>query len=133
MRSDPFADRDLATAINKLADDFKFSNHLQPICHLEIPSNLPQSTNIIIYRIVQEALTNISKHAHASEVIIEIKTQSTALELRITDNGRGFISSHNTTGFGLQGMRERILSLQGQFEIISLPDRGCQIVVIIPV
>ena len=133
LRSDPFADRDLATAINKLADDFKFSNHVQPICNLQIPIDLPQSTNIIIYRIVQEALTNISKHAHASEVIIEIKTQSSAVELRITDNGRGFIPSHNTTGFGLQGMRERILSLQGQFEIISLPDRGCQIVVIIPV
>ena len=82
---------------------------------------------------MQEALTNISKHAHASQVIIEIKTQSSAVELRITDNGRGFIPSHNTTGFGLQGMRERVLSLPGQFEIISLPDRGCQIVVIIPV
>jgi signal transduction histidine kinase len=133
LRSDPFADRDLATAIHKLADDFKFSNHLQPICDLEIPIDLPQSTNIIIYRIVQEALTNISKHAHASEVIIEIKTRSTTVELRVTDNGRGFIPTHNTTGFGLQGMRERVLSLQGQFEIISLPDRGCQIMAIIPV
>lgn len=133
LRSDPFANRDLTTAINKLADDFKFSNHLQPICDLEIPIDLPQSTNIIIYRIVQEALTNISKHAHASEVNIEIKTQPATVELRVTDNGRGFIPTHNTTGFGLQGMRERVLSLQGQFEIISLPDRGCQIVAIIPV
>jgi signal transduction histidine kinase len=133
LRSDPFADRDLASAINKLADDFKFSNHLQPICDLEIPPNLPQSTNIIIYRIVQEALTNISKHARASEVIIEIKTQSNTVELRIIDNGRGFVPSHNTTGFGLQGMRERVLSLQGQFEMMSTPDRGCQIVAIIPV
>ncbi len=133
LRSDPFADRDLAAAINKLADDFKYSNHLQPICQLDLPPNLPQSTNIILYRIVQEALTNISKHAHASEVIIEIKTQSDRVELRVTDNGRGFIPTHNTTGFGLQGMRERVLSLQGQFEILSIPDRGCQIVAIIPV
>ncbi|WP_310480987.1 sensor histidine kinase [Chamaesiphon sp. VAR_48_metabat_403] len=133
LRSDPFADRDLAAAINKLADDFKYSNHLQPICHLDLPLNLPQSTNIILYRIVQEALTNVSKHAHASEVIIEIKTQANRVELRVTDNGRGFIPTHNTTGFGLQGMRERVLSLQGQFEIVSLPERGCQIVAIIPV
>jgi two-component system, sensor histidine kinase and response regulator len=77
-------------------------------------------------------LTNISKYAEASEAIVEIQTRPTELELRVIDNGRGFISTDNMTGFGLQGMRERMLSLQGKFEIISAIDRGCQIVATIP-
>jgi signal transduction histidine kinase len=132
LRSDPLRDRDLSTAIHKLADDFKLSNHIQPICHLDLSPDLPQPVAITLYRIIQEALTNISKYAYASEVVIDIRTQPTTLELRILDNGAGFIPSNNLSGFGLQGMRERVLSLQGEFEIISAPDRGCQIVAIIP-
>ena len=119
LRSDPLQNQDLTTAIFKLADEFNRSNQIQPVCHLSLPPNLPQPISIGIYRIIQEALTNISKYAQASEVIIEIQTDSTDLKLRVVDNGCGFIPTNNTTGFGLQGMRERVLSLQGKLEIIS--------------
>jgi signal transduction histidine kinase len=132
LRSDPLHDRDLASAIHKLADEFKLSNYIQPLCLLELPSDLPSSVSVAIYRIVQEALTNISKYAQATKVTIEIRTQSDSIELSVTDNGRGFIPDNNQTGFGLQGMRERVLSLQGNFEIVSMPDRGSQILAIIP-
>jgi signal transduction histidine kinase len=140
LRSDPLQKIDLPIAINKLADEFKLSNQIRPICDVDVPPNLPQPIATTIYRIVQEALTNISKYAQASEVIIEIQTLPTELKLSITDNGCGFVFSHNTTGFGLQGMRERILSLYGKFEIISTPTiaadllhpSGCQIIAIIP-
>jgi signal transduction histidine kinase len=133
MRSDPLQNQDLPTAIQKLADEFEFSNHLKPLCHLETMPHISQPIATTIYRIVQEALTNISKYAQASEVKIEIYHRPTELELRIIDNGRGFIPTNNITGFGLQGMRERVLSLQGRFAIISEPNQGCQIVAIIPV
>ena len=102
--------------------------------------NLPQPIATTIYRIIQEALTNISKYAQASELVIEIQTFPTELKLQIIDNSCGFVVDNNTTGFGLQGMRERIISLQGKFEIISPPNTtsdlpylsGCQIVAIIP-
>jgi signal transduction histidine kinase len=140
LRSDPLQKLDLPIAINKLADEFQLSNQIRPACYLDMPPNLPQPIATTIYRIIQEALTNISKYAQASEVIIEIQTLPTELKLRIVDNGCGFIPSNNITGFGLQGMRERVLSLQGKFEIISTPDTdadllhpsGCQIVAIIP-
>jgi signal transduction histidine kinase len=140
LRSDPLQKIDLPIAINKLADELKLSNQIRPACYLDLPPNLPQPIVTTIYRIIQEALTNISKYAQASEVIIEIQTFPTELKLRIFDNGCGFVFSHNTTGFGLQGMRERILSLQGKFEIISTPSKdadllhpsGCQIIAIIP-
>jgi signal transduction histidine kinase len=140
LRSDPLQKLDLPIAINKLADEFKLSNHVQPACFLDVPPHLSQPIATTIYRIIQEALTNISKYAQASEVIIEIQTLPTALKLKIIDNGCGFIPGHNITGFGLQGMRERVLSLQGKFEIIStaatdsdpLHPSGCQIIAIIP-
>jgi signal transduction histidine kinase len=140
LRSNPLQKIDLPIAINKLADEFKLSNQIRPACYLDVLPNLPQPIATSIYRIVQEALTNISKYAQASEVIIEIQTFPTELKLKIADNGCGFVFSHNTTGFGLQGMRERILSLQGKFEIISTPSKdsdllhpsGCQIIAIIP-
>jgi signal transduction histidine kinase len=153
LRSDPLQNQDLTAAILKLADEFNRSNQIQPVCDLNLPPNLPQPIATTIYRIVQEALTNISKYAHATEVIVEIHTSPTELKLRIVDNGCGFIPTHNTTGFGLQGMRERVLSLQGKFEIISVPtpdsvqlagehrhwrrtpeisQPGCQIIAIIP-
>jgi signal transduction histidine kinase len=132
LRSDPMHDRDLATAIHELADEFKLSNYIQPLCQLDLPTNLPPSVTITIYRIIQEALTNISKYAHATEVTIDIRTDTKSIELQITDNGHGFIPTNNLTGFGLQGMRERVLSLQGDFALISAPDRGCQIIASIP-
>jgi signal transduction histidine kinase len=132
MRSDPLQNQDLPIAIQKLADEFELSNHLKPLCNLDVPDQLSQPVATTIYRITQEALTNISKYAQASQAIIDIQTHSTELVLKIIDNGRGFIPTNNTTGFGLQGMRERVLSLQGNFEIISAPDQGCQIVATIP-
>jgi signal transduction histidine kinase len=153
LRSDPLQDQDLSTAILKLAAEFDRSNQIQPICDLNLPPNLSQPVETTIYRIIQEALTNISKYAQATEVTIEIHTLPTELKLRIVDNGCGFIPTNNSTGFGLQGMRERVLSLHGKFDIISIPDTdhlpsfainrsqqkipttsqpGCQIIAIIP-
>ena len=140
LRSDPLEKLDLLVAINKLADEFQLSNHVRPKCYLDLPLNLPQPIATTIYRIIQEALTNISKYAQASKVIIEIQTFETELKLQIVDNGCGFIINNNMTGFGLQGMRERVLSLHGKFEIISTPNTasdllhpsGCQIIAIIP-
>ncbi len=140
LRSDPLEKLDLLVAINKLADEFQLSNHIRPKCCLDLSTNLPRPIVTTIYRIVQEALTNISKYAEASEIIIEIQTLNTELKLRIMDNGHGFILDNNLTGFGLQGMRERVLSLHGEFEIISrtsldsdsLHPSGCQIIATIP-
>ncbi len=133
MRSDPLQNQDLPTAIQKLAAEFEFSNNLKPFCHLDALPQISPPIATTIYRIVQEALTNISKYAQASEVRIEVYYRLPELELRIIDNGQGFIPTNNMTGFGLQGMRERVLSLQGRFAVISEPQQGCQIVAIIPV
>lgn len=80
------------------------------------------------YRIIQESLTNIYKHAKATEVSIRIWTDS-QFHLMIQDNGRGFDVTQNTTGFGLQGMRERTQALGGHLTISTSPGQGCQVIV----
>ena len=132
LRSDPLHNQDLPTALYKLADEFKLSNHVRPACYINVPPDLPQPVAVTIYRIVQEALTNISKYAQAtqSRSKFALFPRRSPYTLRMMDSG--FIPTNNTTGFGLQGMRERVLSLQGKFEIVSTPNAGCQIVAVIP-
>jgi two-component system, NarL family, sensor histidine kinase UhpB len=96
--------------------------------------SLSEKTNITIYRIVQEALTNISKHAHASQINIVLKFDQAraAISLLIRDNGIGIQQSTKKFGFGLIGMRERIHALQGEINIHSVIAQGTTLQVLIP-
>ncbi|RUS99042.1 two-component sensor histidine kinase [Trichormus variabilis SAG 1403-4b] len=132
MRSHPLQEQSLEEAIGILADDFHRSNNVLIKCNISL--EFPLHSEIInpIYRIIQESLTNISKYAQASEVKLELITTTAALKLIVEDNGRGFDLQQNTTGFGLQSMRDRTLSLGGEFTINSAHGSGCQIIVDIP-
>ncbi len=124
-RSDPLQGLALPDVILRLAQEF--SPSVQPVCQLDAPQTLTPELNIAIYRIVQEALTNIRKHAEATEVNITLQTLPGALRLTIQDNGSGFRPEQTPTGFGLQGMQERAVTLGGRLDICSAPGQGCQI------
>lgn len=124
LRADLLEGQRLSEAIVSLADDFQRSTGILPICFIDPIESVPPEVKTAVYRIVQEALTNISKYAAATAVEIELRAGA-ALTLRVQDNGRGFHLSQNTTGFGLQGMRERTLSLGGRFAIDTAPGAGC--------
>jgi signal transduction histidine kinase len=81
---------------------------------------------------VQESLTNMCKYAAMTQTSIYIEQMQQSIDIMISDNGRGFELHKNTTGFGLQGMRERVMLLSGQLEINTAPDRGCQITATLP-
>ena len=132
MRSHPLQGQTLEEAIKVLAADFQRYNGILPTCQISIISPLSMEISTAIYRIIQESLTNISKYAQATEVRLELITTLTGLKLIIQDNGKGFDGGQNTTGFGLQSMRDRILALGGEFEINTHPDAGCQIIVQVP-
>jgi signal transduction histidine kinase len=85
-----------------------------------------------LYRIVQEALTNATKHGHADRAVVEIHEDEGAVVLVVRDNGRGFDPQARTTGFGLLGMRERVALLGGQLDIESSPGSGTTIAARIP-
>ncbi len=132
MRSHPLQGQSLEQAISILAEDFYRSKAVQPICEINLDYPLPTEIKTAIYRIIQESLTNISKYASASEVKLELTTTFNSLRLKVQDDGRGFDLRQNTTGFGLQSMRDRTLAVGGKFNINSAPGLGCQIMVDIP-
>ncbi|MCG6133760.1 MAG: sensor histidine kinase [Nostoc sp. LLA-1] len=132
MRSHPLQEQSLEQAITILLEDFYRSNGISPICQINLEYSLPADIIISIYRIIQESLTNISKYADASEVKLNLTTTKSSFRLIIQDNGKGFYVKQNTTGFGLQSMRDRTLALGGEFNINSSPGSGCEIIVDIP-
>lgn len=93
---------------------------------------------ISLYRILQEALTNIIKHAHASQVQIKLSKKKSTLQFSIADNGIGFHSSkihkhHKHACLGLYGMRERIAGINGEFSIQSTIGEGTCLQIDVPI
>ncbi len=95
---------------------------------------LPDAAQIAVYRVVQESLTNIAKHAQATEIEIDIAADETgAVCLSVADNGRGFDpAAVQRQSHGLVGMRYRIEALGGALQLRSAPGRGTVIEVVIP-
>jgi two-component system sensor histidine kinase/response regulator len=86
---------------------------------------LPDIYNITLYRTLQEALTNIVKHAQARQVWVELSLEDDEIMLTIQDNGQGFDTSQaQSNGIGLAGLRERLTLVGGSLQISSNPDRG---------
>ena len=132
LRSDPLKGKSLEIAIKDLFQKLQLQFKIQPKFDLQVNQILSPEVNLAIYRIIQEALTNISKHSDADSVIIEIKTVDNSLYLNIQDNGVGFNPKQNTTGFGLQSMRDRASALGGKFYLNSKPGEGCSIMIFLP-
>ncbi len=119
-------------AFAALITDFQTTNGMTPNYTLQLSQPIPTEISTALYRIVQESLTNIYKHSSATQVSIQLQQRYNTLHLQIVDNGQGFDPERNTTGFGLQGMRERTAALGGQFLLTSQPEQGCHITVSIP-
>ncbi|MBW4582295.1 MAG: sensor histidine kinase [Tildeniella nuda ZEHNDER 1965/U140] len=132
LRSDPLRGKSLETAIAYLVKNFQQTTSIIPDTILEVRSPLPCDVSTGIYRILQEALTNIAKHAAATQVSLQLWEKPDGVHLLVEDNGFGFHPDQNTTGFGLKGMRERAIVLGGHFTITSQPQTGCQIAAVIP-
>jgi signal transduction histidine kinase len=101
--------------------------------------DLQRKTEIHIYRLIQESLNNIRKHANAGRASVRLIGSSPSIILRIEDNGRGFdveaqeISSVASKWMGIRSMQERVGLLQGQMTIQSQPMKGTQIFIKIPI
>ncbi|NJM86257.1 MAG: sensor histidine kinase [Hydrococcus sp. RU_2_2] len=133
LRSNPLEGRSLKDAINSLIQDVQSRTNITPNFDVSLTHPFSTEINTTIYRIIQEALTNICKHSDATKVTLQLRTVSERLYLFIEDNGKGFDPEQNTTGFGLQSMRERTEALRGKFYINSAIALGCRITVDIPI
>jgi two-component system sensor histidine kinase UhpB len=120
---------DLAEHWRSMAPDLQISIR----CDASI-EHLSGETALEIYRIVQEAMTNIVRHSGATKSEISIFPRDPhELLLIVRDNGRGLSSAVIRRGFGLLGMRERVASLDGRFQLMSEPGQGLEIRISLPI
>ncbi len=132
LRSDEPEELDLTAAIVALAEEFRQVTGIMPTLDVHLAAAIPHRIAKALYRVTQEALTNISKYAQASQVQIEGITRGNQVHLAIADNGQGFCANQPRNGFGLQGMQERIAALAGSFSLSTEPGKGCHIKIAVP-
>ena len=128
-------DLGLVPAIEWLCQEFVRTTGVNCTFHLPDPTlTLDEARAVVLWRIVQESLTNISRYAHASVVTVCFMLRGPDLWLQVRDNGCGFDvdAVSRKQSFGLLGMRERVLVLGGQLTIHSRPGKGTRIEVQIP-
>jgi PAS domain S-box-containing protein len=130
LRPSTLTDADLGDLLHLLANALEGRTSI-PI-HVTVAGEwkLPSAVQVALYRLCQEGLTNISKHAGASRVDIHLQYESSGIELHIRDDGRGFDPAHTPAGhYGLSMMRERAEAVGAALSIISQPGHGAEIVI----
>ena len=95
--------------------------------------DLSEDIRIVLYRILQECLTNTAKHAEATSVGVRLAMTDEGVTLTVEDNGKGIAVDEPSSGLGLLSIKERVLALDGDFEIDSKPDEGTRLSVRLPV
>ncbi|HEY7095260.1 MAG TPA: sensor histidine kinase [Terriglobales bacterium] len=126
----------LLAAIRKEAREL--CKHTGLRARLELPKplgDIPHEIEIALYRLVQEALHNIAKHAKATNFLVRVEFDHWGVRLLVEDDGMGFsrASGSRSRSFGIAGMRERIAALGGHVRIRSRKGRGTQLKVLLPV
>jgi len=115
----------------------EFQERSEIVCETHLPTEeipLDPERSTAAFRILQEALTNVARHANATKVVVDLRSEAGSLILTVRDNGKGIdekaIYAHNS--MGLLGMRERALSFGGTAEVTALPGGGTLVSVTIP-
>ena len=122
----------LASALAELAGGFEQRTPVRVQRQLErdLPPFDPQA-ELVLYRVTQESLTNVARHAQASQVLLSLECGQSSVVLRVVDNGQGFEPEH-VEGGGLRGIRERALIVGGAVAIKPGPDGGVEVRLEVP-
>jgi PAS domain S-box-containing protein len=124
----------LTAAILREADQFQERSGVRVSLEIADNVNVEEPLVTTIFRICQEALTNVARHACASEVVITLKQDVDMVVLCVSDNGRGMSTErmNGPTAYGLIGMRERVLYCKGELKVRSHPGAGTTVTVTLP-
>ncbi|HZO85361.1 MAG TPA: response regulator [Verrucomicrobiae bacterium] len=128
-------DLGLVAAIEWQAQEFQKRTGIECVVSSDLKDTiLDQDLNTAFFRIFQETLTNIIRHAQASRVDVNLRQEEGALVLEVKDNGRGISEAelNDTRSIGVLGMRERAALLQGELQITGVPGQGTTVAVRIP-
>jgi signal transduction histidine kinase len=128
LRTPLDADLPLPAALTRLMTGFEDATGVK--ANWLLPDDLPllpDAYRLALYRVAQEALTNVQRHAQAQQVWLELALENDLITLLVKDDGRGFDPAAIQPGFGLRGLRERATHLNGQFHLESNPGVGTQL------
>jgi signal transduction histidine kinase len=133
LRPSAIAEAELNDLLRQLASAFTGRTRIPIEVNANIDCLLPPDVKVALYRIAQEALNNVAKHAHASQVRIDVDCQDQELRLSIRDDGRGFDPQEMPADrLGLGIMHERAAAIGAALKIESRPQQGTQIGVVWP-
>ena len=128
LRPQTIADTDLALLVTHLCDGLSARQDIPTTVHAELIGRLPPGVHLAMYRIAQESLNNVTKHANASNLTIELVGTESSIDLSIVDDGYGFnVSDIPTESMGLDIMRERAEEIGAQLSVVSEQDVGTTI------
>lgn len=134
LRPSLLDDLGLAPALRGLVDHFRDTHEI--MVHYDEPESLPplpKETELALFRSLQEALSNVARHAAAQRIDVRLSLHGSSLRLRIRDDGRGFDVGANGGGTGLVGMRERMHAVGGGVDVDSSASGGTELMVSCPV
>lgn len=132
IRTDPLQGQSMTEALAQLNQGLQNTTGIPVDCQICLPPVLSPPVSTAIYRMVQEGLTNISKHANATAVTLQLQSTKAGVQVMLQDNGKGFQVEANRSGFGLKGMQERVAETGGHLQVVSQPGIGCQLIAIFP-
>lgn len=130
LRPGVLADLGLRSALKELVDDFTRSSGVDIVRSL--PKDLPplgRDVELVVYRVAQEALTNVARHAHATSVRISLAVEDRRLSLLVSDNGRG---GEYPEGVGIRGMRERAALVGADLSVAVNAGGGTDVRLVVP-
>ena len=123
----------LRAALEDLAERFEHVAGVEATTALSIGADrLDPELETAVYRLVQESLTNVGKHAEAESVTLQVTVGEGRLDVLISDDGHGFDPGAERSGFGLAGMRERVELTGGELQIESKPGAGTRVMASVP-
>jgi len=127
-------DLGLNAAVRHLVDGVATRTGLKVSFQSSVPDRLPPQIAIGLYRAIHEGVTNVVRHAHASELSVSMQRDRDGVVSTVTDNGVGIATtSDQPAGLGLRGIRDRLKGLHGELEVRSTAGNGTRLVIAIPV
>ncbi len=129
LRPDYLLKMHLSTQLHQLADAVKSRKDIDIVVTAKDDIAIPPETQIVLYRIAQEALNNVVKHSHASSIEIGLHNHNGKVILFIRDNGNGFDPQKDSSGMGMDTMQERAASINASLQISTAFGRGTEIAV----
>ena len=134
LRPEALDDFGLRSALVSLGSDLAEHSGLRVSPHLDgdLPALSPED-ELVVYRVAQESLVNVVRHARASRAELSLRAENGAVVLRVRDDGRGIDADGLRSGTGVRGMRERALLVGGELEVSAVAPHGTEVALKLPV